>query len=507
MIRVAIYDDETTMLEGLETMIDWSSYGMHLVGTATNGIDALDHVSQERPDLVLTDIRMPGLTGLQLIERIKVFAPETLCIVFSGFNEFEYVRKAIHLGVIDYLEKPLTLDNVECVLKKTVQMVRKKQAFEAMKTEYEENQNDRLADLLLNLIRKQDNALEQWRQASHIWLPETDTKVVTALAARRNPDRPQTRDLFIAALASLTEQHAFRIVHWTDSEELAIIVFHEKSSTFRLAEWVRETALLHPMQAIGLGRTYGSDANIGKTFHESRQALQYSLFFEGEGLASIEDVEYRFELPHTMGEQEDSIIYHLRLGKRGEVLELVGQFMEGLYRNMLPPELIENECLKLVYLALEVCKESGREYWPDPNVAFLPHLIILELRTKTDMLHWLSDFFNDVFKWLEHPGLHKTISLVKQYIEQDYNRDISLQKLGSLVNMNPTYLSMLFKKETGQTFIKYLSQVRMDKARKLLTAGMKVTEVCEKIGYYDQRHFSELFKKHTGMTPGQFKGK
>lgn len=113
MYKVAIFDDEYIVLQGLRHLIDWNGFGLELAGTASDGLSALEIVRKQTPDIVFTDIRMPGMDGLKLIEEIMAEAPDTYCIVFSGFNEFEYVKRALKLGVIDYLEKPVTVESIQ----------------------------------------------------------------------------------------------------------------------------------------------------------------------------------------------------------------------------------------------------------------------------------------------------------------------------------------------------------------------------------------------------------
>jgi two-component system response regulator YesN len=113
MLKAVVFDDEYIVLQGLKTMIDWPKYGIELVGTAEDGQAALVLFLRERPDIILTDIRMPGMNGLELIESVMKQEPDTVCIVFSGFNEYEYVKRAIQLGVADYLEKPINIAQIE----------------------------------------------------------------------------------------------------------------------------------------------------------------------------------------------------------------------------------------------------------------------------------------------------------------------------------------------------------------------------------------------------------
>ncbi len=120
MVKVVIFDDEILVLDAVQDLIDWARWELTLVGTATNGIDALELIEDHQPDIILTDIRMPGLDGLTLIEKISKIVPSTYCIIMSGFNEIEYYKKAIQLDVIDYLEKPITIERIENCLDKAM---------------------------------------------------------------------------------------------------------------------------------------------------------------------------------------------------------------------------------------------------------------------------------------------------------------------------------------------------------------------------------------------------
>lgn len=261
MLKAVLFDDEYIVIEALRTLVDWTGLEVELVGTARDGITALEVFRQKKPDIVLTDIRMPGMDGLQLIQAIMNEDEDACCIVFSGFNEYEYVKQAIQLGVIDYLEKPITDASVERSLRK---------------------------------------------------------------AADRIVNRRETRE-------------------------------------------------------------------ICRKWEESQRELL-------------------------------------------EKARLDGLTIEGS----------------------QAPKSSAVE------------------RART-------------------------------YIVQQVNRDLSLQEVADHVGMNAAYLSVLFKEETGETYIKFLTRYRMELAKMLLRKGLKVNEVSERVGYHTYRHFSEVFKKWTGITPGQYR--
>ncbi len=162
MLRAALFDDEFIVVQGLQTMVCWEKFGIELIGTAQNGLEALNYFEANKPDIILTDIRMPGLDGLALIERILELEPTTLCIVFSGFNDTAYLKKAIKLGVVDYLEKPVTLSKVEDVLARTIKKAEEIKRIKTLETEWEINKQERIKQVLLQLMLHHEEGEKNW---------------------------------------------------------------------------------------------------------------------------------------------------------------------------------------------------------------------------------------------------------------------------------------------------------------------------------------------------------
>ena len=162
MLKAVLFDDEYILVKALRALIDWTGLGIELVGTAENGIAALEIFRREKPDIVLTDIRMPGMDGLQLIEEIMKEAEETCCIVFSGFNEYEYVKKAIQLGVTDYLEKPITDTSVERSLRKAVNKIVSQRESTDIRRKWEKSQRELIKNpYLLTQLEPKSSAVER----------------------------------------------------------------------------------------------------------------------------------------------------------------------------------------------------------------------------------------------------------------------------------------------------------------------------------------------------------
>ncbi|MCI2255765.1 response regulator [Domibacillus sp. PGB-M46] len=367
MLKAVVFDDNLAVVEGMKHIINWSEYGIKLVGTAHDGKSALSLFYSLKPDIILTDIEMPGITGLQLIEEVMKTVPSTVCVVFSGHREFDYVKQALKLGVTDFLEKPLTIAMIE----------------------------------------------------------DTLCKVKTRINSREATDVQSIEGLNIA-------DHKDFIKYKSAARNTAVPLF------------VQEDAIIQAIQ--------------GRDKLKLNQVLdQYTSWFEKEEIDRDE--------------------------------------MEG-------------ELLKLVYRGTDVVENTwGLDRLSTMKRDF-PHIEIRQIKTKSEMVNWIRNRLNSLIDLMPNLPLNRKHTAVEKactYIAEHYDRDITLHEVADIVGLNPNYLSLLFKEEMGTTYIKYLTELRMEKAKLMLQDGHRVMKVGEKVGYCTYRHFSHLFKKYVGVSPGQFK--
>ncbi len=337
MYRMVVADDEYIVVEGIKAILERQKLQCEVVGYAYNGIDALDVIQEQKPDIVITDIRMPGLDGLSLIESCKEFLPEASYVVISGYTEFEYARRAITLGVVNYIDKPVTIQKIEEVLQE--------------------------------------------------------------VEKRNNPP-----------------QYAYNRI-------------------------IRETDRVVDMVLIG----------------------------KAEGLE----------------EGMDRILRVMR--------ETVPDF-----------EQYKQEIYKIMSMLVQIFKESN----PDA-VCQITHHDVEKLHGEEECRQYclaLIRKMSELFLGKKVGSSHRVIQKLLQFIDEKYADNIGLNELAMLVNMNPAYLSILFRNEVGMSYVKYLTDLRIKKAKELLDEGMKVMDVSEKVGYYNYRYFCEIFKKYQGITPNEYKG-
>ncbi|NNU84595.1 response regulator [Geobacillus sp. BMUD] len=492
MLKAVIFDDEYIVLQGLQTMINWNEYGIELVGTATNGKDALALFEAARPNIVFTDIRMPGMDGLEVIEKILAAEPDTICIVFSGFHEFEYVKKALKLGVVDYLEKPITIPVIEEAIKRTIEKIEHRQNLSLLQSRWNDVRAELLEKATFDLLLLGKEAVPKWRESFGEEVERV--KGVTVLATFHHG-------------WFLPEHDSYKVVHLRNGKEHVFVVFHLTHSNGEIWEkWIADFE--NEKFVIGAGKTYEYLEEATKSYQEALQALRYGQFMQENGLLRFEDIGGNPNIPMDLPEQEERMIFCMRSGDRKGLRKQIQCFLKQLDEQRLNPDILERELLKMIYLALEVAKEVHKDIIVINDPHYLPHVDIRVIRTKEDLYRWFQEQIEKIMEWMlaaRREVKHEAVAKACDYIEKHYFCDLTLQEVAEYVGMNPTYFSLLFKEEMGQSYIKYLTKVRMEQAKKLLQEGEKVGEVSEKVGYHSYRHFSELFKKYTGMKPGQYR--
>jgi two-component system response regulator YesN len=492
MIKAVLFDDEYIVLEALSVLVDWEGLGIELAGTAGDGISALAMFRSIRPEIVLTDIRMPGLDGLQLIEEIMKEDLDTSCIVFSGFNEYEYVKRAIELGVADYVEKPITEDNIERALRKVLGQIDRQTKTLVLEQKWEDSRRELLEKATGDLLQYGYQVATKWEESAG---PEAKWVTgVTVLAAKEDVVLPERVDGLAVRLRVGPE-----FLH----------VFFDYGTPFR-EFWDEVTASSNIAEsAIGIGRTYESPAGAPESYREAQRALKTLLYLQVKGAIRFEELGGLVTVPEGLTEREEAIILSLRAGSKSGLLDQVDQFVQWTQSEKLDPEIVEREMLKLIYLSLDVAGETAPvEGKPALLQGYMPHIEIRRMAAQGMLAKWFREQMERFADWsigARENTKHASIERALQYIEKNVSRDVSLLEVASHVGMNANYLSVLFKEVVGETYIKYLTRYRVEMAKVMLRKGMKVQEVSEKVGYLTHRHFSEVFKKYTGVTAGQYK--
>jgi len=525
MLTALIVDDEPLMRLGIQKAIDWSSYGIQEITTAPNGRTALQMVEQRQPDVLLTDVKMPGLDGLELSRMVKESWPFVKIVIISGYDDFSYAKKSISYGVTDYLLKPI--DNKS--LSQTMEKVTQEIAEERGKLRRQEQMSHLLQQsvgiarqkVLKELLFGEAGEQEVKRYEHVLGLHDSLSGPHAVALVKINAFKEKSTLFRDGTLLHFAVQNILEELLRTEGRgelvdlrpgSLCLLLKQDGSGT---APMEMEAFVLKAQAAVmdylripttwGLGSVSSCVQGLRQSYRDADRALKARWQSPGKRIFSAGEPSGE---PFASGDAVHTAIQALQLGSTKPLLDELAKTRDKLSQaTMYDPESIESYYLKLAESVEGVLRERSKDKQIDVRERVSEALYL------SDTLADASDSVDAVFQetaQIIHQHLPKPYSKVIRdvidFLNQHYGEEISLADAANRVFLNRSYLSYLFVQETGSNFSDFLAELRLEKAKELLTAGgMKNYEVAEAVGYKDFRHFGHLFKKHTGMTPSEFR--
>ncbi|PDO09484.1 MAG: hypothetical protein BLM47_12245 [Candidatus Reconcilbacillus cellulovorans] len=518
MYRAFVVDDEPHMLEGWRTMIDWNACGFELVGTACDGEDALAEIEKHPPDLLVTDIRMPVVDGLELIRAIREkYGADIKCVIVSGYSQFEYARQAIRYGVGHYLLKPLVPEEVHGLL----HGLREALDRERIGREVERKiRSDAVSAVVADAAKKGES--EAVRTAERLLGADEWTTlrlvVVQALGERPSAGTKTAAGSHFCEKAVEAARSCFpppvRIVPFFDSPDrmfLLALDAHLPTAEFRdgLAEIYRRLSSSFPNVSVcfsercrGLAGVHGLYRNLTASAERFRLSGITGLFGPDPGpgpdpLVRYEEVAERVEALLRFVEENDVA------GIEGAV-DALADMCAGANAS------VGRFSRFASYVCGELLHRLG-EAGIDPNT--LPPPLFADLLGLCDRPSWTAEKLKavcvQVARWLAGRSANDCSDVLVQvvhYVRRHYRRSIRLREVADRFHLDPVLLGQRFKKETGCTFHEYVHRLRIEEAKKLLCrTDMKIDEIAKTLGYHDEEYFAEKFKSLTNLTPSLYR--
>lgn len=524
MLKVVIADDEARVCSLIRMLIDWDTIGLELAGVASNGIEALELVEKCRPDILITDIRMPGCNGLELIQQAKAAAPQLEVIIISGYAHFEYAQSAIRFGVSDYLLKPINQQQLDSTLKKMAERCRKKKM---LGTEIEDLRKSSKEDALRlhgRLTRDLMSDSVGSTDAQTLW------------------------ETYRFKLETGCLQFALMQIDYDDANisPTSLRILEEKASQIFSQEMgsLCRTFVIHISEGLGgllLGFEESEKETVRKQLRKCLNQLcaQRDLFGRVEFSLAVTPTVTDVQRLQEAGQQAHTLLKERLVQGTDKILEKLPQRFEWKNDQMMKPyrqavlEFSENYSSQPVEDAIDRLEQdvkkqnaNGTEIYETVRSAahlFLHHPQVLEGKKKYErfvaaMAHtgWPDRLFDLLRRTViteakellarQQSATARPIRLAKEYVLQHYREPITLEKVCEEVGFSVSYFSSLFKKETGENFVHFLMRTRIERARELLAqTNMSVAEVCSQVGYSDLKYFTQTFKKETNLSPGQYR--
>ena len=543
MVKVYLVEDEIIIRQSIKNSIDWEKEGYEFVGDASDGELALPVILKEKPDILITDIRMPFMDGLELSRMVKAELPDIKIVILSGYDDFEYAKQAIKIGVAEYLLKPVSSAVLLEHLSEIAEKVRDEREDLALKKVYyqEMQENEELikmkflGELISGKLSLAD-AMEKGKRF-HMNLSGPFYRIILFKFIQEDRVKAgQSEDLAraYAAVGNYVDglKDAFRFQRGVEGWAFLLTSVEEdmEAQTERFIEGLKE--VIAPFEALTWFGGIGSEAarlrELRSSFREADKAFAGRFVQEPNQIISVEQLNYEqldneFDA-NIFGEinQFDQIITRfLSSGSLEEVESFVGALFTEISEDHFRSLMIRQYIIMDIYATvLTFCKKLRKDAGVEGEVygqweGIRENEEILKLAVTTaesvddikDYIGTLLDHAIELRNTVGGRRYSEIIQTAKERIEQDYmTEDISLNSVAAEVCMSPSYFSSVFSKEMGKTFIEYLTEVRMEKAKQYLAcSSMKTSEISYKVGYKDPHYFSYIFKKTQGCTPKEYR--
>jgi len=531
-MKIMIVDDEEHIRLGIAESFDWASLGLEVAALAADGKEALELALLQRPDIILLDINMPRMSGLEFMKAARESLPDTVFIILSGYDEFEYAQEAIQLGISEYLLKPISPGELSEALGKAVNRIREQTAQASFVQELEKNIEEAMPllreKLLSDLLhqRYSPSDIDQRIAYTGIRFPSAKFIVFTIELEQfltYSGTREANRQLSLFAVRNVCDEWLNR-EHWAIStvamdSTLEVLVslnggaaLNLKETALKLAAEVQKNIQLYLNLSvfIGVGNVYSGMEQIHFSCKESQMAVQLAAVIGQRKLMDAADINGLEAEPSAGYDYEKELQWgqYLRNGDE-RALEVLDELFTSFEAS------VTEQTYSMIRLTVQQLLLSASKIFSALQLSLLD--------TGYDALYGMLHSFQD-FKRLQRElrafaeaaldrinrskskGYRKEIEQVKRYIDEQYGQEISLQQLSAEVYMNTNYLCTLFKSEVGETIHQYMTRVRMEKAIALLQqSDLKIFEISEKVGYNNTSHFSQAFKKYTGHSPNDLK--
>ncbi len=537
-MNILIVDDEAQIRRWFETLLQRTGLDINVAGACGNGKEALEFCREHPVDLVITDIKMPVMDGLQLIRQLVERQPGVRSLILSSYDEFKYASEALKLGASEYILKAeVTVDGLrEVIGKLQAQMAverRREDEVHSLKSRLNENRYALRAIYFKELLKGQPAAVREFRDKM-IWLDVPLSDKHPMLMTVSLDDYPsclseakiRTPELLESAILNildetvrgetgggcsfLYEENLFVVACNADGFGGKSIRDKSLRCAHRLSNNLRE--FLRVPASVGISEPYPDLSALGRQLGEGMEALRRQRFYGKRNIVWFPDTKLTGfgEPSQTAYAIVSDIAYYVETGSYDEALRALHACMDNDLR---AGELSESGFkafgLELLYTVLQkVRKLDPQSETLARYQSFSPAEELNRLRTFEEVKAWLAGQVAELLREAKRlrPPYSEPIRQAFRYLAASYAEDISLQQVADHVHLNKTYLSELFKKETGISFNDYLTDIRIGKAKELIRAGeARMGALAELVGYPNASYFTKVFKKATGMTPLEYK--
>lgn len=534
MYKVLIIDDESIIRKGIKNIINWKQLECEVCADACDGIEGIELIKQHRPDIIITDIRMPGLDGLSMIKQVKLLVPNAKVIILTGFRDFDYVHEAIKCGAFDFLLKPTKIEELTNVLTKAVKEFNEQKLkhleVDKFKQLYEQSIPALREKLLYDIIYGINTNEEEIKEKMNLYNLEIENFVLVIM--ENDFEEKSTSSQYDKHLCQFGIVNSFEEVFSEKYEVISIMLNNSRvgfiiqkadKSPIDIPEVSEKCGYLQEVinNAFGFTVTIAVSSNgtsameLTEKLRECQGSLEYKSYIGNNSIIQYSDLNsfFRYDDYSALEKYQKQLLESIKSGNNELVKVATSNIAKYVNTNNINLNYLKNfyystlssiNNIRISVLAVDADKkhEEGRD------IASL-----LKLIEKCDSVDELNSLLEEVSVRIAsrvNSFNNKSLKLILRkaidYIHEHYNEQVTLNEVAEHIYVSTFYISRMFKKELGISFVDYLNDVRIEKAKELLKdVKYKTYEVAELVGIPDPHYFSKIFKKYAGMTPSEYK--
>ena len=533
MIRMMVVDDEPVIREGIVRAVDWESLDVQVVGTAGNGRDGMAKALTEKPDIVITDIRMPIVDGIRFAKELKEKLPKVRVVFLTGYSEFEYAREAIRLGAADYLLKPINTEDLTKLVRKLADQVRQENATVVSRTQ-------KTVLLKENLPMMRNRCVKRYFQGE---IGETAfTEQAGALGMDFSGQEHQIiifcidyyyqliasgereAGLLKYAMSNIAEEvlgACGSAVICDEGEARVMVILGTDQETKKITRCCKEVQFCMRKYygvsiSVGIGKKVKAIQDLKISYRSADEAVEERIK-QGSSQIIVREGDPRNGSEHARlfltPEEEQEISDAVRLLDKNRVydaLEMV--FQKYVMEQDLGRRGTEQFCMYLVLIAMRQLEHFS----VSPEQALGKNYYYYNERSKyetaQDLEMWMKDIYSESLAAVDRQSNGKYKGIVAgglAYAMEHFSESIQVGDVAQAVYVTPNYFSRVFKEETGENFTDWLNKYRIEQAKKRMDAEpeTKVYAIAEETGFSDYKYFAFIFKKYTGFTPTSYRNR
>lgn len=533
MLKVLIADDEKMICSLISQLLDWNALGYEIVGMAYTGVDAYEMIRKEQPDVIISDIRMPGYDGIELIKRTKEAGIEAEFVMISGFKQFEYAQNAMKYGVKYYLLKPIEEDKLQEIAEEIKDAILSRKQHDhyrnQLELEIQETRDKMKKRFLTSMLfgEQESRKIADCNSINQEYSTSFKEGVFQAVFIKVDTDGGEEESIgsmieklekYTDILGDVCEEHITTEMH-SGIITLVNYKFEQEALVRKKIEEMYEEIKKYIDRfegfsvVLGVGRKMDHFLESNLCLKTAIDAIKYRIRISNTNIIYLEN--YQFE-PYdidkivTEGKKQAYLSKVVSGDIRGAQECLAATLREIRYSGgSYSPILFFDILIAYVDLLTDYCKQQdlySEEY--ERNLKKW-NVSTDNIRSEKMLLAVTEELIRETLEYAAEEKKSKDIKPIreiKKYIEENYMEEISLGQLAELVDMNASYLSSVFKKETGMTYSEYLILCRVKQASRLLVeTNLSIGEIAHQSGYQDARYFSKQFSKQVGLKPSEYR--